>query len=221
MVDLPDSMPIPISMLPLNKVGYPIPWFVHVNPATGEEDFRVIRRDGVALAYNGKLCWVCGQPRSGMDAFVIGPMCAVNHTSAEPPSHPGCARWSAQACPFLSRPEMVRRERGLEDGYHVAGNMIPRNPGVALVWYVRAQDWKPFRCGPGRDDVLFDIGDARRVEWLAHGRPATREEVLASLDSGMPILREQLKGEGSKAVIEEATVELERMYDEALRLVPA
>ena len=59
-----------------------------------------------------KRCWVCGDPLGVHLTFPIGPMCALNRTISEPPSHHECASWSARNCPFLSRPHMVRREDG-------------------------------------------------------------------------------------------------------------
>ena len=38
------------------------------------------------------------------------------------------------------------------------------------------------------------------IRWFAHGRYATREEVVASLDSGMPLLLADVEGEGQRAV---------------------
>lgn len=217
--DLPNGMPVGVARLPRNRANWPIPWFVYIDPATGREDFRVVRQDGIALAYNQRLCWVCGQPRplGSLEAFVIGPMCAINQISAEPPSHPQCAQWAAKACPFLANPRMVRRERGLEE-HATAGNMITRNPGVALVWYTRGDRWAPFRAGPERWNVLFDIGDPVRVEFLTEGRPATREEVLASIDSGMPILRATVTGDD----VEAALAEIEQRYQHVVAtMLPA
>lgn len=49
----------------------------------------------------------------------------------------------------------------------------------------------------------------------AEGRPATRDEVVASIDSGLPILRADAEAEGSDAV-----ADLEQMHSEALALIP-
>lgn len=214
MVNLPDGIPLPMSKLPLNKVGYPVPWFVAY--IDGEPDFRVIRRDGIAIAYNNNLCWVCGESMGqGLQAFVIGPMCAVNRTSAEPPCHITCARWSAKACPFLAQPKMVRRDRGIDHAL-VAGTMIERNPGVTLVWPTRRGVFFPFGDGSGKPDgVLFNIGDpVRDPEWYGQGRAATREEVLTSIDTGVPILRGYCDNDDDLAVLGEQVAK-------AMLLVPA
>lgn len=199
-----------IRALPRNKAGYPVPWFVAW--IDGEPDFRVIKPEAIAEAWTVPRCWVCGRNRGRWGSFVIGPMCAVNRTSAEPPSHPDCAHWSARVCPFLTRPSMVRRDKHMPDGaVQPAGIMLRRNPGVALVWTSR--DAKPWRTPEG--GILFDIGTPHSVDWYAEGRPATRREVLASIDSGLPSLRRIAADEG-----EAALTELGRMHAAALELVP-
>lgn len=217
----PELPPLPdrLKRLPIAR-GYPVPWFVAwlddgglpTEPGTGVPDFRVLRPGAVALAHNKQRCWICGQPLGSYKTFTLGPMCAVNRTSAEPPSHLECADWSARACPFLSRPNARRRDEGLP-GASVAppGIMLKRNPGVALVWTTRS--YKPVPDGQG--GALFRVGDPTDVRWYAEGRPATREEVMASIDSGLPALREYAELERG------GVAALERQTAAALELVPA
>lgn len=216
--------PARIAKLRVNDAGYPVPWFVAW--IDGKPDFRVIERGRIAAALTHHKCWVCGERMTAPTAsFVIGPMCAVNRVSAEPPSHYECATYAARACPFLANPKKRRREGYMpEDRIEAAGMMIARNPGVALVWSSR--HWKPFQVPaqhsqlPARKGigagVLFDVGEPTRVAWYAEGRDATREEVLASIDSGLPILMAEAEKEGSDAM-----KELERMRDRAMVLLPA
>jgi hypothetical protein len=144
---------------------------------------------------------VCGGPLGRYEAFVLGPMCAVNRTSAEPPSHRDCAIWSARNCPFLSRPHARRRENNMpvEPEKHVPGIMLKRNPGVALVWITEHGRWRRRRVPNG---LLFEIGEPVETLWYAEGREATREEVDASIDSGLPALREIAEQEGEGALLE-------------------
>ena len=118
------SVPIPRRMqsLPVDpKRGVPVPWFVVWLDEAGEPcaagkgtpDFRVVRPNGIAVAHTHQLCWVCGERRGTFSAFVIGPMCAVNRISGEPPAHLECADFAGRACPFLVRPAMKRRETNL------------------------------------------------------------------------------------------------------------
>jgi hypothetical protein len=203
--------PTAIAGLAKDKHHRYVPWFV--DTSTGVPDFRVIRRNGIPDAVNRHLCWVCGTYRGREAAFVIGPMCAINRISAEPPSHRECARYSADVCPFLTTPSMTRRERGLpEDRIDPAGKAIWRNPGVALVWYSRK--WTVVRDPNG--GVLFDVGEPSRVYWRCRGRQATRAEVLESVDSGFPILLKQAEEDGGSAV-----AKLQRQHAAALELLPS
>lgn len=202
-------MPPGIARLPKDKHGRPIPWFV-LTDDNGTPDFRVIRRDGIEDAQRYQLCWVCGQHRSRFGAFVIGPMCAINRVAAEPPCHRDCAIYSARACPFLATPNMVRRERGLPEDRHVAGVMVPRNPGVALVWVTRS--WTPTRV-PGGE--LFELGDPTETLWYAHGRTATPAEIRHSVDTGLPILREAaetMDGPQGLVQLEQAIAAAQRFF---------
>lgn len=190
---------------------YLVPWFVAW--IDDKPDFRVIREGGIEDAHRLGLCWLCGQPRGRYGAYVIGPMCAVNRVSAEPPSHRECAIYAARVCPFLTRPTMRRRDLPDDLGTtNPAGEMIRRNPGVALVWISR--DYRPFLDPNG--GVLFDVGEPTETLWFAEGRPASRDEVLASIDSGLPILRDMAEQDGPDAV-----TMLDGMHRRALELVPA
>jgi hypothetical protein len=197
--DLPERM----TDLPTDDRGYPVPWFVAWHD--GRPEFRAMDPAKFRAAIKQKLCWVCGK-RLGVNlCFVAGPMCGINRTSSEPPSHVECARWSARNCPFLSNPRMVRREDEeinnavLRD--NSAGFAITRNPGVAMLWITR--QYETFKVDNG---WLIQMGEPESVEWYACGRPATREEVDASIESGLPNLQAIAKMEpGSLQALSEAT----------------
>lgn len=211
MTRLLDTVPMParIAQLPRNHAGYPVPWFAATMP-DGTRDFRVVAPGRVRDAVRFRLCWVCGETVSAYKAFVIGPMCAVNRTTAEPPCHRDCAVYSAQVCPFLTVPAMRRRDTTLpEDSTQPAGIYLDRNPGVALVWTTKK--YQLFADGTG--GVLFRIGDPVNVAWYAHGRLATAAEARAALESGLPILRDMCDGPGDHA-------ELDRFTDRTMPLLP-
>jgi len=203
-------MPARIAALPRDGKGRPVPWFVAV--IDGQPDFRIIGAGKLKQALESGRCWVCGGTLGQFKAFVIGPMCAINRVSAEPPSHRDCAIYSARACPFLTTPQMRRREGNKPETIEPAGVMIRRNPGVVLVWITRTYRiiFDP------QGGTLLRIGDPTETLWFAHGRPATRAEVTASIDSGLPILCEMAEQEGPKAV-----AALERQHADALQLLPA
>jgi hypothetical protein len=204
------DIPLPESMrsLPVDGRGFPVPWFVEWTD--GVPDFRVIDWRKLRAAVREHRCWVCGGKLGRLKVSPIGPMCVVNRVSAEPPSHPQCARYSARACPFLANPRMRRNERDLPEEKFVPGLMVERNPGVTALWsslrYSKPVDVSDMPIGNG--GVLFQLGPLEHVEWWAHGRPATQAECRESLESGLPRLREiaELEGDGALEDLMQATM---------------
>lgn len=200
-----------IAALPRDRIGRHVPWFVHW-PEGGEPDFRVIGAGRVVQAVNERRCWVCGRPSGAYRAFTVGPMCGINRVSSEPPAHRDCAVYSAQVCPFLTTPIMRRRTSNLPvNTREPAGIPILRNPGVTLIWVTKHFHIDMLPQGP-----LFRLGDPIDVLWYACGRLATRAEVMATIESGLPILRKIAEQGGQAAVIE-----LEEMAAELSNFLPA
>lgn len=190
--------------------GYPVPWFV-AQLDDGSYDFRIADGSRFPTAIKDQRCWICGQRLGSYKAFTIGPMCAINRTAPEPPSHRECAEWSAIACPFLNQHQHKRREGNMPEVDQPAGDAILRQAGVTLVWIT-----KSFTLfGDGRGGTLVEIGDPLETIWYAHGRTATRDEIMASIESGLPILREKAEEEGPRAV-----AALDRYIDRAMQYVP-
>lgn len=192
--------PLPPQMrgLPVAR-GYPVPWFVAW--VGGKPEFRAVYAGRAEHAIKDRLCWVCGQKLGRRMTFVIGPMCGINRTTAEPPCHPGCAEWSARNCPFLSNESARRRvdeainDETLKDS--APGIALTRNPGVSLLWTV--DRYSVFEAGNGR---LIDVGMPLKVEFFANGRLATRAEVVQSVESGLPTLMGMAEQDGPAAVKE-------------------
>lgn len=90
------------------------------------------------------------------------------------------------------------------------GEHLERNPGATGVWVT-----KEFFVRPVGDGVLFRIGDPVKVYWFAKGRLATREEVQASVDGGLPTLQAIADAEGPAA-----SAQLHRMHQAAMELMP-
>ncbi len=181
-----ESLPHRMRELPLSPTGWVTPWFVAwIN---GKPEFRAMDPEKFVRAIKQKLCWVCGGKLGVNICFVAGPMCGINRTSSEPPSHYECALWSAKNCPFLSNPRMVRREdeaiNNAKTTENSAGFALTRNPGVAMLW--RTRNYEIFRDHQGKP--LIQMGEPEKVEWYACGRPATRAEVMESIESGLPNL---------------------------------
>jgi len=184
------DLPARMCALPIDSRGYPIPAFVETLP-DGTRDFRIISQKHWRRCVKERRCWVCGMKLGGYLAFVVGPMCAVNRTTSEPPCHRECAEWSAKNCPFLARPHMIRRKDEFIDSLkdNSSGCPILRNPGVALVWVAR--DYEIWHDEKGRP--LIEMGDPLEVTWWAEGRAATRAEIEESIRTGMPLLEEMAR----------------------------
>jgi hypothetical protein len=202
------TMPARLRKLEVSDEGYPVPAFVEW--IDGKPDFRVMNSRHFKRCIEQKRCWLCGEPLGKFLAFVIGPMCAVNRVSSEPPSHYDCAAYSVRACPFLSQPRMRRNEKDLPDAGKMAGIAITRNPGVTLIWVT--DGYKTFQA----NGVLFQIGEPLRLEFYREGRRATREEIGVSIETGLPTLRNVAKQQGKYA--EEA---LNVQIQEAWKLINA
>lgn len=219
-----DLPPVPDYMkrLPIDDRGYPVPWFVawlHGDGTTarvgdGTPDFRIVRnindRPAEVVAHEGQQCWICGRRLGAFKSFVAGPMCAVNVTSGEPPSHLSCATFAAKACPFLARPKAKRREANMpEDGVWKEGG-LERNPGVAMVWTTRG-----YAMHIQDGSAYFDMGVPDHVEFWAEGAPAAREAIVESIESGLPSLIPMLLDTGH------SQKEIDAMIEATMKLVPA
>lgn len=190
--------------------GFPVPWFVAL--IRGDWDFRVIDARKLKPAIEKGLCWICGDRLGKYLAFTIGPMCAINRVISEPPSHRKCAEFSIKACPFLNQQQIRRRDSGLPDDVQdAAGIAIKRQPGAVLLWITKS--YIPFNAPGG--GILFKIGAPIETVWYREGRAATRAEVLESIESGLPILREAAKQDGNITV-----GQLESQITKAFSLIP-
>jgi len=205
------DMPARFLKLPVDERGYPVPKFVEW--IKGKPDFRCVDGRWLYRCVNANLCWLCGEKLGRYMAFVLGPMCAINRINSEPPSHIECARFAAKACPFLTQPKRRRNGQDLPaEGVPAAGIPLDRNPGMALVWVTQRYTVKRVNTG----GVLFSLGEPTKLEWYCRGQPATRDEIMASIDSGLPLLRAEADKDGPEAI-----AELDQMITRGLALVPA
>lgn len=209
-----DIPPVPEMMqyLPVDVRGYPVPFFVLW--VEGQAEFRGTTKEVAKLCVDYELCWVCGRPMAGLTrAFVIGPMCSVNRISAEPPAHIECSRYSVVACPFLTKPQMVRRENDMPANRNEGpGIPLKHNPGVMLLWFVR--DTKGYEILHETNGLLWHFTrDPIGVEWYTRGRRANRQECLDAFDIGLPKLLEA-------AAQDDLTPEVPGWVKRAHRLLP-
>jgi hypothetical protein len=217
------TLPAPpprIARLPRDHHGRPIPWFVdRTTGPVDAPDFRIADPRRVHDAITFRVCWICGSSLRNQTlglaatqyAYVIGPMGAVNRISAEPPAHRDCALYAATVCPFLTTPGMRRRPGLPQEAVKPDGEMLLRNPGVALVWVTNA-----WRMVPGHR--LWNVGEPAELRWFCEGRDATWAEVFHALNSGMPDLRAAADCDPHP---ETARAGLARQYARALELLPA
>jgi hypothetical protein len=214
------DIPVPESMraLPLDHRGFPVPWFV--DWVDGKPEFRAMDLRKKYRAVLERRCWVCGGYFTTRKRyFVVGPMCVLNRNTPEPPCHLDCAMFSVRGCPFLSMPKMVRRESGLPGPIVQSEGHIARNPGAIAIYYTR--EFEPY-CPPGprTGDFLIALGEPIDVTWWAEGRPATREQVLTSIDSGLPILEAMCEKEETEALRQFARKQLAEQYREVMGWLP-
>ena len=210
--DIP--MPARLRHLPVSDKGFPVPWFVAW--PDGRPDFRCADQAKLVRALKIDLCWLCGNTLGRYKVFTVGPMCAVNRTSAEPPAHRDCAEYAVRACPFLAKPRMMRNAKDLpEDHAAPGGLMIPRNPGCVLLWITH--DYRVIKTATG---PVIRMGDPVELVAYVEGRKATRAELNESISSGLPLLAKEAQREGEEAVRELAQLveRADKMLTEKLQL---
>jgi hypothetical protein len=110
---------------------------------------------------------------------------------------------------------MKRREdeiiEQVEQSGHQSGIMIKRNPCLIAVW-TTILPVKLFKDPAGGQ--LFNVGEPSSVTWWKEGRHASRSEVMESITTGIPILRQYCDTPSDH-------YELGRKTGEALKLLPA
>jgi len=201
-IPLPDRM----RRLPVSDQGFPTPWFVA--EVDGRRDFRVADHAKFKRALQADLCWLCGNTLGRFKVFTVGPMCAVNRTSSEPPSHRDCAEYAVRACPFLSKPRMRRNDVGLPDEtVDPGGIMIERNPGVILLWITHDYVLIRTRTGP-----IIHMGEPVELVAYAEGRHATRAEIDKSIVTGLPALANVAASEGAMSELTAAMNRVEALF---------
>ena len=216
MVDLPPR----IARLPKDHRGYPVPYFVQwlkagQNAAPDDPqalpDFRIIDHRKMEHCFAANRCWICGDRLGVHRVFVIGPMCVVNRVTMEPPNHRDCAEFAATACPFMIRPRQKRNAKNMPAHAPMPGIGIERNPGCMALYETAVFGRFGTPTGP-----LVGLGKPTRIDWWAEGKPATRAQVLDSIESGYPLLMDVARAEGHAAV-----KELVRLREFAMELLPA
>ena len=205
---IPDRM----RRLPVDERGYPVPWFVAW--IDGRPDHRIMDTPKWYVAMRKRRCWLCGGQLGKFATFVLGPMCMVNRTSAEPPCHLDCAKFAVQGCPFLSLPRAQYRSANLPANASANRDMLTHNPGAMVLW--TCEHWRQFDSLDDKDHhQLVTFGDPAGVQCWTQGRRATRGEMLDAIARGLPKLQAIAEAEGA-----DAPRRLARMVDEAMFWLP-
>lgn len=192
-IEVPELMR-DLPVCPVRKL--PIPWFVSM--VDGKPEFRLADGRKLWQAIRGDQCWVCGKKLKNTVVFVTGPTGAINRITSEPPSHRECAEYSVKACPFLSRPKMVRREDGLPEGtVEAPGLVIKENPGISCLWFCGQ-----FKIRQFPDGILFSLPDPFRADWWSEGRKATRLDVIESLNTAYAAIEPVAAKESPEALLD-------------------
>lgn len=122
---IPDRM----AQLPRDARGLPLPYM------TGDTgDFRIIDRERWEEIVTRRLCGICAQELDYWIAFVGSQGNVDTRVFLDPGMHVECARYSIEACPFLSLPHARRSGRALPaDGrVYTAPPVRERPPRMAL-----------------------------------------------------------------------------------------
>lgn len=210
------KIPERIAKLPRDpERGYPVPWFVAW--IDGKPVFKAADAGKLASAIKFRRCWICAQQLGKWLSFVVGPMCTVNRVSAEPPMHRDCAHYSVRVCPFLLNPKQKRSPKPITSQQEPdlklvqpGGIMLERNPGVMALWVTHSYQLVPDHQG----GFVLSMGPPTELSWFAEGRLATRQEVLAAIDSGYPLLENLAKEDGPAALAllqKQKAIALERL----------
>jgi hypothetical protein len=93
-------MPARIAKLPTYR-GRPVPVTVLTLP-DGTVDFRVTDTEAWVDVVKNRQCGICGEPLDTVVCFIGGPLSAQSRAFTDAPMHEECARYSAQACPYLA-----------------------------------------------------------------------------------------------------------------------
>lgn len=101
-------------------------------------------------------CWLCGTPMGSYKVFILGAAAVVNRISGDPPAHRDCARFLVQAQP----------------------EVLVAQPELMFLWTTKT--YSLMRWNKSR---LLEVGPTMDVSCWLNGRPATRAELDAALET--------------------------------------
>ena len=147
----------------------------------------------MSICIRHKRCWLCGQPLGKFMTFRSG-RCACGLTATSPSTwRHSCAMAPAPAVPDAAQDAPATRRMPPQG--HVAGVGLKRDPGVESCG-PRCPTW---RRGVAACCSRSEIPRRSNTSPKAAG---DAREILASMESGLPILRDIAAQEGNDALEE-------------------
>jgi hypothetical protein len=155
-----ERLPLRMLALRIDSMGWPVPFFAKIQNDPQPVP-QVPDPEKMQLTIQRRLCYICGEKLGAYACFLAGPPVGVNRTTNEPPSHVHCARWMARNDSFLL----------LQD--------------VVMLWTTKTYEVLLDQKTRG---AIFAMGDPDSIEWLAAGKPATKDQIMQTLEAGVPAL---------------------------------
>ena len=184
------EIPERIKKLPINEIGFPVPWFVQwfvdgvfSEPGIGTPDFRITDQRK-RYRSNLRQCWICGELLDEFKAFVVGSKVTITRVNDEPPNHRECAIFALKACPFIAIPSMRRNRKNMPMIMDVETE-VPHS-SIYVMWLTKAVSAVPWH---GATETLYMLGDPEEVLWFAEGKLASRFKVTQAIDRDLLELR--------------------------------
>ena len=182
----------------------PVPWFLADQDAiglkTGSWNFREVMASRANLALRNRVCWICGTPHHGHATVIGGPASIITGNVSDPPSHPECAEFAVQVCPFLVNPERERRA-DLTPNDLTPGVLLQHNPGLAILWTASAVHFTRFSDRTkGTSLIRIPALAPVKLTCWCHGRQANAGEIGAALDKALTSLINLAMQHGPEAV---------------------
>ena len=142
------EIPEYLAHLPVDKRGYPIPYFVPIVDGEAEFKYGDPHKVDICLKYNK--CWVCGR-KIKLPAYVItGPVGRKNNVVSDLPMHERCARYSLIICPhmYIEKTKRFTDDDEGNDMLHVHGK-------PSEIYLIRIDKFKVIRAPSTQKVIRF------------------------------------------------------------------
>lgn len=134
-----------LKHLPIDKRGYPIPFFVPIKD--GIPEFRFADVNKFNLCTEKKLCWICGRKLiKNCFFFLTGPHGLANRVQSDCPMHRECAEATMQLCPHIFYGKAERKEN-VKFSYQAQ-----EKPDI--IYLIRSSKYKIIPSGEGNTQLI-------------------------------------------------------------------